>query len=193
MIASLRGHLRAIQGDSLIVEVGGVGLRVFCVRGFGKGQARVGQEIALHTHMHVRENDIALYGFEAKEQLDLFVLLVGVNGIGPRTALAALSALSPAALRQAIVREDLNALTQIPGVGPKTARRLVLDLRERLQTTVDVEGPLAPQPEDVEVLNALTALGYSVAEATSALEAVPDEVQALDERILAALRSLGSR
>lgn len=190
MIATLRGQVRAIQSESLIIEVGGVGYRVFCVRELLSGQVRPGQTIELYTHMCVRENDITLYGFTAEEEQGLFALLVGVNGIGPRTALAALSSLSPDALRGAIVREDLDVLTRIPGVGPKTARRLMLDLRDRLQAAVGVEGVTVPDQEDVDVINALTALGYSVAEATQALDAIPKDAQALDERILAALRVL---
>ena len=190
MIATLRGQVRAIQSESLIVEVGGVGYRVLCVGGLLSGKVRQGQTIELYTHMCVRENDITLYGFVSEEEQGLFALLVGVNGIGPRTALAALSSLSPDALRGAIVREDLDVLTRIPGVGPKTARRLMLDLRDRLQAVVGVEGVTVPDQEDVDVINALTALGYSVAEATQALDAIPKDAQALDERILAALRVL---
>jgi holliday junction DNA helicase RuvA len=192
VIATLRGQVRAVQSDSLIVEVGGVGYRVFCVGGLLSGKVHTGQTIELYTHMCVRENDITLYGFVSEEEQGLFALLVGVNGIGPRTALAALSSLSPDLLRSAIVREDLDVLTRIPGVGPKTARRLMLDLRDRLKAVTGVEGMAVPDQEDVDVINALTALGYSVAEASNALEAIPDEVQALDERILAALRVLSS-
>ncbi|MBC7237078.1 MAG: Holliday junction branch migration protein RuvA [Chloroflexi bacterium] len=193
MIASLTGQVRAIGKDALVVEVGGVGYRVFVGDGLLGGKVRVGQTIELYTQMWVRENDIALYGFRSAEELDLFSLLVTVSGVGPRTALAALSALSPESLRSAILREDLSVLTRIPGVGPKTARRLVLDLRDRLQWIGGPETGAVPQEQDVEVINALTSLGYSVAEATAALEAVPEDVHELDQRILAALRVLGSR
>jgi holliday junction DNA helicase RuvA len=192
VIATLRGQVRAIQSESLILEVGGVGYRLFCVRDLLSGKVRPGQPIELYTHMYVRENDISLYGFTSEEEQELFALLMGVSGIGPRTALAALSSLSPDTLRSAIVREDLDVLTRIPGVGPKTARRLMLDLRDRLQAVTGIEGMAVPDQEDVDVINALTALGYSVAEATNALAAIPEDAQALDERILAALRVLSS-
>ena len=192
MIASLRGKIQAIKEDSLVIDVGGVGFRVHVVSSLLDGTVRVGQTDELYTHMCVRENDISLYGFRSLEEHDLFVMLIGVSGIGPRTALAALSALSPETLRSAIIQGDISALTRIPGIGKKTAQRLMLDLKDRVGMSKEIGIALSLQEGDADVINALTALGYSLAEARGALATVSPDVQELDERILAALRFLGS-
>lgn len=192
MIASLRGQLQAVRSDSLVIDVGGVGYQVFVPRSLLEQPGHVGQPLALHTHLAVRETAIALYGFCTPEELELFSVLIGVSGIGPRTALAALSVFSPETLRGIVAQGDATALTRIPGVGRKTAQRLVLDLRDRLGEAAAAWVPAAT-PADADVINALTALGYSVAEAQVAIGNLPPEASELDERILAALRYLGSR
>ena len=131
MIASLRGQLELIRDDSVIVEVGGVGYLVHVTTTFLNEVGRVGQLVELYTHTHVRENELALYGFRALEELDLFKMLIAVSGIGPRTALAILSSFSPETLRSAIAQGDALALTRVPGIGRKTAQRLVLTSRTR--------------------------------------------------------------
>lgn len=192
MIASLRGQLQAVRAESLIIDVGGVGFQVFVPRALLDQPGHVGQTITLHTHLAVRETELALYGFAAAEELELFAVLLGISGIGPRTALAALSVFSPETLRGIVAQGDATALTRIPGVGRKTAQRLVLDLRDRLGEVTTAWAPAAT-PADTDVINALTALGYSVAEAQTAVANLPAETSELDERILAALRYLGSR
>ncbi|MFH1086409.1 MAG: Holliday junction branch migration protein RuvA [Chloroflexota bacterium] len=191
MIASLSGQIQAVRDSSLIVQVAGVGYDVH-VPQTARSQVRVGQTIDLWTHLHVRENELALYGFLHVEEHDLFALLLGVNRIGPRTALAIVSTFAPETLRQAVAQGDLAALARIPGVGPKTAQRLLLDLKDKIGVSAEgaVAGPLSPL--DVDVINALTALGYSVVEARTALGAIPPETTTLDERILAALRAMAA-
>jgi Holliday junction DNA helicase RuvA len=176
----------------MVVEVGGVGYYVHVTRSVLEDPPRLGHTIELHTHLHVRETEIALYGFRTIDELDLFSILLNVSGIGPRTALAALSAFSPETLRGAIAQGDANVLTRIPGIGRKTAQRLMLDLKDRIGPPTEPWVATMPQEGDVDVLNALTALGYSLAEAQGALGAIADESTELDERILAALRYLGS-
>jgi Holliday junction DNA helicase RuvA len=192
VIASLCGQVRLIRDDAMVVEVGGVGYYVHVTRSVLEDPPRLGQTIELHTHLHVRETEIALYGFRTIDELDLFSILLNVSGIGPRTALAALSAFSPETLRGAIAQGDANVLTRIPGIGRKTAQRLMLDLKDRIGPPTEPWVATMPQEGDVDVLNALTALGYSLAEAQGALGAIADESTELDERILAALRYLGS-
>jgi holliday junction DNA helicase RuvA len=196
VIASLRGQLKALRNSAVIVEVGGVGYLVHVPTPLLNDLGHIGQVVELYVHTHVRENELALYGFRTQEELDLFDLLLGVTGIGPRTALAILAGFSPETLRGAIAQGDVAALTRVPGIGRKTAQRLLLDLKDKVS-------PVGALPEaqwmagfdaaDADVVNALTALGYSVAEAQSALAAVSPEVQGLDARILAALRVFGSR
>lgn len=198
MIASLRGVLRATSSEGVVIDVGGVGFRAQIPESLRQQLPRIGQTVELHTHMAVRQNDITLYGFGTAEELELFRVLLGVSGIGPRTALATLSAFSPEALRSIIASGDAAALARTPGIGRKTAQRLLLDLRDRLggyeaMTTAAVGGGAALSGPDAEVMAALTALGYSQAEAQAAIAEIPDDVAELDARILTALRLLSSR
>jgi Holliday junction DNA helicase RuvA len=192
MIASVSGRVKAVRKQTLVVDVGGVGFEIAVVNALLEGQAVVGQPIDLYTHMHVREAEISLYGFVTLAELDLFTTLLRVSGVGPRTALAVLSTFSPETLRGAIAQGNVAALTRIPGIGAKTAQRLVLDLKDKIGLTAAAMASTPLHEGDADVLNALTALGYSLAEAQSALRAIPADVESLDQRILAALRSLGS-
>jgi Holliday junction DNA helicase RuvA len=192
MIATIHGNVQAVQQGAVVVVLGGLGLRIL-VPDSVLEHAHVGRSVDLFTHLHVRETDVSLYGFDSQSELDLFVMLLGVSGVGPRTALAVLSTFSPETLRGALSKGDVVALTRIPGIGRKTAERIVLDLRDKVGSGAGSLGSLSAMPEgDADVINALTALGYSLNEAREALSGVPDEATALDERILAALRSLGS-
>ncbi|MEA3407709.1 MAG: Holliday junction branch migration protein RuvA [Chloroflexota bacterium] len=190
MIASLSGRVKAIREDALVIEVGGVGFLVNVVANVLESVTRVGQSVELYTYMYVREKRIALYGFLTAEERELFTTLLGVSGVGPSTALAVLSTFSPEVLRGAIAQGDASTLAHIPGIGPKTAQRMLLDLRDKI--TVSEAWVPGMGEGDAEVIDALTALGYSVSEARSAVSGIPDEVEALDERILAALRYLGA-
>jgi Holliday junction DNA helicase RuvA len=191
MIASVQGRIQALRAQALIVQVGGVGLLVRVPDSVLDG-AQVGHIVELYTHLYVRESELALYGFGTEEEHDIFTTLLGVSGIGPRTALAVLSTFSPEVLRSAITQGDVGMLTRIPGIGRKTAERMMLDLKDKVGAPSGVAWSMAAMREgDAEVINALTSLGYSLGEARDALAAVPVETKALDERILAALRSLG--
>lgn len=192
MIASLCGQVQYREEGALVVVVQGVGYRVYVADSVVDAVPHVGAHIELVTEMVVRENEVALYGFQTSEERDLFRLLLTVSGVGPRTAIAVLSTFSPETLRAAVAHDDIAALTRIPGIGRKTAQRLVLDLRDRVGVPTQPWQSGAPSEGDVDVLHALTALGYSLAEAQAALAAVPTEATTLDERILAALRSLGA-
>ena len=185
--------MKAIHKDTLVVEVSGVGYVVHVPATLAAQGLHVGQAIELHTHLHVRENELALYGFQTAEELDLFAVLITVNGIGPRTAMGALSVFAPETLRGAIAQGNAVALTRIPGIGRKTAERMVVDLRDKIGPAGDQRPMTAFQEEDADVLNALTALGYSLMEAQDALAGVGSDVQGLDLRILEALRYLGGR
>lgn len=191
MIASLQGRVKAITANALIVEVGGVGYRVRVGHSLLDGAVRSGQAIELFTHLYVRENEIALYGFRTLQEQELFATLLGVSGIGPRTALAILETFSPETLRDIVTQGDANILTRIPGIGRKTAQRLMLDLKDKIGISGEVVLTLGISERDADVINALTALGYTLSEAQMALAGIPKEIEALDERILAALQFLG--
>jgi Holliday junction DNA helicase RuvA len=191
MIARLEGMVIDIGSDHLVVSVGGVGLRVHVPGDVLRGLSGRGAHVRLFTHLHVRENELALYGCSTQEQLELFHLLLSVSGIGPRTALTILSSLSPERLRAAVSREQPDVLAQVPGVGLKTARRIIFQLKDKL-----APGQIAAVPgltdQDTEVIAALTALGYSVVEAQTALQNIPrDPEMSLEEQLRLTLAFFG--
>jgi Holliday junction DNA helicase RuvA len=188
VIASLQGVLATKGKDSVVVRVGGVGFRVFVPQSLLDQAPALGQELTLHTYLHVRENELALYGCRSEEELSLFGVLLGVSGIGPKVALSALSALPPEQLRAAIAQEDLAALSRVPGIGPKTAKKLVFDLKDKIAAQLPAGEPVPMLAEaDADLLAALTTLGYSVAEAQEAIRSLPREELALEERVRLAL------
>ncbi len=189
MIARLHGKVASVGQDSLVVDVGGVGYRVRVPRSLLEELRGTGDTVTLYTHLHVRENELALYGCASEEELGLFETLLGVSGIGPRSAMNIVSNVPQEMLRDAIARGDAAALARVPGVGKRTAERLVTELKGKLG---EVEAsPLgALGAGDAEVIAALTALGYSVAEAQQALAGLPRAGDLpLEERIRLALRS----
>lgn len=189
MIARLHGRVVAVGQDSLVVDVGGVGYRVRVPRSLLQELEGVGETVTLHTHLHVRENELSLYGCSREDQLSLFQALLGVSGIGPRSAMNIISNVSTETLCETIARGDAAALARLPGIGKRTAERLVTELKGKLG---EAEGaPLGGlSAGDAEVIAALTALGYSVAEAQQALVGMPAAgEQPLEERIRLALRS----
>jgi Holliday junction DNA helicase RuvA len=191
MISRVCGTVAGQGADFLVVDVGGVGLQVFVPPPLVGEMARLGQEVTLHTHLQVRENDLTLYGFAAEEQLALFRLLLGVQGIGPRVAMSILSHLTPDRFRAAIAHEDAPTLSRVPGIGPKTAKKLLFDLKDR----VAAELPGAPpplRPADTDLLAALTGLGYSVVEAQTAIASLPPQDLPLEERLRLALSYFAS-
>lgn len=182
MIASVRGRVIARGIDHVVVDVGGVGYKVFVPR------QPDGEAVLLHTHHVVREDGQFLYGFASREELALFDMLTSVNGVGPRAALALLSVSRAADLAAAIAAGDVAALARAPGVGKKTAERLIVDLRTKVTPFAGAVLPGAARVDD-EAAAALQALGYTPAEATAALRGVPPASTATtEERVRAALR-----
>ncbi len=193
MIATLCGVLAALGRDQVVVQVGGVGFQVFVPQTLLDGLEGPGQEVTLYTHLHVRENELTLYGFGSEEELALFRLLQTVPGIGPKVALSLLSRLPPDRLRAAIAQGDEAVLARVPGIGPKTAKKLVFDLRDRLAAEMPTGMPrLALAEADTDLIAALTGLGYSLAEAQEALRALPREPLPLEERVRLALAYFAS-
>jgi len=188
MIATLEGRIVAKGENYVIIDVGGVGFKVYIPSSLLNRLGGTGQEVSLFTHMHVRENEIALYGCSTPDELSLFELLLGVSGIGPRVALNVVSMMSSDALREAIARGDAAMLTRIPGVGKKTAERVMLDLKDKLGVGLEFVSYPALTHADAEVISALTSLGYSIAEAQAALRSLPREDLPLEERIRLALQ-----
>jgi Holliday junction DNA helicase RuvA len=190
MIATLSGKVQARSDDALVVNVGGVGFRVRVSTGTLASLGAVGRQIELFTHLRVREDELTLYGFATSDELALFETLMTVSGIGPKVAMGIVSNAAPDTLRLAISRGDLDVLTALPGLGKKTAQRLVLELKGKID--VAALGEVAElAPVDEEVMNALVNLGYSAAEATRAARSVPATAKTIEDRIRIALQYLG--
>jgi Holliday junction DNA helicase RuvA len=189
-IARLRGSVEDRGEDWLIVTVGGVGVLASVPTSTADG-ATVGREFALYTHLHVREDALTLYGFASREELALFEQLISVSGVGPRVALGLLSAIDAAQLASAIVGGRSDVLRKVPGVGQKTAERIVLDLRDKVAPPAagaDVEQPRLDEKTDADVVAALVALGYTQAEASAAAEQLPSNgAMPLEEKVRVAL------
>lgn len=190
MIATLEGTLEYRGNDSIIVNVGGIGFQVY-VSGSTLAQlAAVEGKVSIHTHLHLREDNVTLYGFASGKELALFKNLISVSGIGPRVALGLLSALNPEQLVMAIAGGNTHLISQAPGIGKKVAERLVIELRSKLEKDWK-EMALPSAPENTDVLAALTGLGYSLAEATKAVSKLPDsEELSLEEKIRMALQEM---
>lgn len=188
MIASIKGKISQKGEGSLVIQVGGFGVTVFvpelvCL------QSEVGQHTNLFTHLVVREDNLSLYGFELKEECELFQHVIRVNGIGPRTGLAIISTLSPDLIYEAVINEKPQIFNQVPGVGNKTSQKIVLFLHDRLKTRID-EGVISGvRNVNNDLLDALIGLGYSIIEAQTAIQSLPKECsEELEERIRLALQ-----
>jgi holliday junction DNA helicase RuvA len=191
MIASLEGRVAARSHNAVVVNVGGVGLRVLCPQPL-LAAARVGEPILLFTHLVVREDDLSLIGFGTEDELALFESLITVSGVGPKLALAALSAMAPDTLRLAIGQDQPELIARVPGIGKKTAQKIVLDLRDKIGVSELPEGLAALTEADTAVIDALTTLGYSIVEAQRAVQGLPKDITDVEERLRRALASFGS-
>jgi Holliday junction DNA helicase RuvA len=194
MIASLHGVLESLGGDYAIINAGGVGFRVFMPTSVLSALGKVGEEVRVFTHLHVTDDDISLYGFGSADELTLFETLIGVSGLGPRLALAMLSTLSVEQLTMAIATGSIDLLTTAPGIGKKMANRLVLELKDKVGAGLIATPAIQIAQENTDVLAALTALGYSVAEASRAVAALPAASElSVEERVKLALQYFGGK
>ena len=188
MIASLNGRVSGKFKDSAVVTVNGVGFHVF-VPGPLLDQLHPGEIANLYTHLVLRQDSLTLYGFENVESRELFEILIGVSGIGPRLALSMLSTLEPETIERAVFNEQAEVFTRVPGIGTKTSRKILLHLQDKIPSVEGLEPMVAISDVDAEVVGALTALGYSVVEAQAAMQAIPkDASQDIEERLRIALQ-----
>ncbi len=192
MISSVNGSLLKRGKDHLVVNVGGVGLRINTPKTVLENVGDIGRDIFLHTHLIVRETELTLYGFGKEDELELFTILLGVNGVGPKVALAIVSTLSPEMLKSAIIREESAALQRVPGIGKKTAQKIMFELQSKLDLTAEsaMSVPLVAD-SDAEVIDFLTTLGFSIVEAQTALQRVPKDIDSVEEKMQVALQYLG--
>jgi Holliday junction DNA helicase RuvA len=187
MIARLGGKVWSMGEDHVVVRAGGIGFQVRAPARVLDHLGGVGQAVELFTYLHVRENELALFGFLTEEELTLFKLLLSVSGVGPKVALALLGTVSPDALRQAVVQEEPGLLSRVPGIGQKTARAIIFHLKDKIIPT-EVEAAPLLSDTDAEVIAALTGLGFSLVEAQAALQSLPqDDGLPVEERVRRAL------
>ena len=172
MIASLSGKVLYTANDGVVVEVGGIGLRVGVPAGL-RDKLHPGEPVFLHTHLVIRQDLLALYGFDTVESREYFELLLSVDGIGPKLALSILSVMNPDAIRRAVFNEQAELFTRVPGVGKKTAQKILLYLQDKVGKVDGLASMAGISDTETDVLEALTALGYSVVEAQAALQAIP--------------------
>ncbi len=194
MISSLCGKLESLGGDWAIINVGGIGFQVYMPTSTMSTLGPVGGELKLHTHLHLREDNVTLYGFSSADELALFQTLIGVSGLGPKLALATLSAMSVEQLTMAIATGSVDLLTTIPGIGKKVANRLILELKEKIGAGWISTPATQLAQENTDVLGALISMGYTVAEATKAVGSLPAGSElSLEEKIKLALGYFGGK
>ncbi len=171
MIASVRGIVQHVGLQEVVLEVGGMGVQITVPQAALDPAPTIGHAMFLHTRLIVREDSLSLYGFSTVEQREVFDLLLQVSGVGPRLAVTILSHLPPDGLRAAVAGDQPAALTKVPGIGRKTAEKIIFHLKDRLAAP-QTPGGLALEA-DSDVVSALTALGYSLVEAQSAVQSIP--------------------
>ncbi len=193
MIATLKGTLEYRGTDSVIINVGGMGFQVYAPGSTLSQLGAINDKVSLYTHLHLREDNVSLYGFASEEELALFRNLISVSGIGPKAALALLSALDPEQLVIAITSGNIDVISQVPGIGRKMANRMVIELKSKLEKEWK-EAALPLATENTDVVAALTSLGYSLREATQAVFSLPGSSElSLEEKVKLALQQLAGR
>ena len=199
MYSYIRGELAEINLDHIVIDVNGIGYMVYISGQTFEYLPNIGQQIKVHTYLHIREDAMILYGFLTKDDLDMFIKLIGVSGIGPKGGLAVLSVLSADDLRFAILAGDAKAIAKAPGVGAKTAQRVILELKDKMsledafeKKAEHVSAAASTEPSvKQEAVMALTALGYSSTESLKAVSAVQITAEMDVEEVLkAALKHL---
>jgi Holliday junction DNA helicase RuvA len=190
MIAKIKGKIEYIKDNYVVVDAGNIGYKVFTTP-YILGKIAGKGEIDFFIHTYVREDTLALYGFLAMEELEMFELLISISGIGPKAAMGILTVATPKTIKTAILNEDSSILTRVSGVGKKTAERVILELGNKIADMPESEKDQTVS--DMDAIEALVSMGYSAADAREALKMVPKEIQEVGARIKMALRSLGKK
>lgn len=190
MIATIEGNLASKATDHIVLEMGGIGIEI-CAP-YSTIEKLNSDRVFLYTRLVVREDSLTLYGFATPGERELFDAFLKISGIGPRLAIAILSTLSVDNLHSAVRNDRPEVISRVPGIGKKTAQKIVLELQDKIPSALE-EAPLgADGDSSAEVMDALTALGYSVVEAQTAIQSLPmDAPDSVEERVLIALRNLG--
>lgn len=196
MFAYIKGSLEQKSNNYVVIDVGGIGYKIFMATKAIEALGEIGQVVKVHTHYYVREDNISLYGFNTNEELRMFELLLQVSGIGAKSAIAMLSEISPSSFVLAVISDDISQLVKIPGIGKKTAARIVLELKDKLKTeeaitkTEEVKLSITNEEETSEAIAALQVLGYTKREIEKALENIDTKNLQLEEIIKQGLKNL---
>lgn len=202
MYAYIKGLLIQKKEEFVVLEAGGIGYKIFCLPPMQDRFGKTGDKVCIFTHLYVREDTFALYGFPSQEEHDMFIMLLAVTGIGPKVALALVAQVMPSQFALAVITGDVKRLTQVKGVGKKGAERLILELKDKLKgfafegadgefIVADVAGALASDSRQMqEAMSALVILGYTALEARKAVTAAYKEDMAVEELIRLSLRAL---
>jgi len=194
VIASLHGKLESLGSEWAVINVGGIGFQVYMPTSTLSTLSTIGEEVKLYTHLHLKEDNATLYGFASADELGLFQTLITVSGLGPKLALAMLSAMNVEKLTMAIASGSTDLLTVVPGIGKKVANRLILELKDKVGAGWITTPAAALAEENTDVLAALTSLGYSVSEASRAVATLPSPSElSLEEKIKLALQYFGGK
>jgi holliday junction DNA helicase RuvA len=194
MIAAVEGTLVSRGTNSVTVKAGPLSLHINVPASINSRLGHPGSTVFLHTHLYVREDIMALYGFATAQELSLFEQLITVSGIGPKVALALLTALSADQVTTGIISGNADLLSQVPGIGKKTAARIILDLKGKLEKGWDGEVIAAVTDSDSDAVAALTGLGYSIREAAQALSAIAKtEDMSVEDKVRLALQQLAKK
>ena len=197
MIAYVKGKLDTKTNTFVVIDVQGIGYKIFMSAKSIESLGEIGQEIKVYTHYYVREDNISLYGFSSNEELRMFELLISVSGVGAKSAIAMLSEITPSSFALAVITDDISKLVKIPGVGKKTAARIILELKDKLKTetaieqTEEINVQIEKDNDSNEAIAALQVLGYTRKEIEKVFEKIDIKNLELEEIIKAALRHLG--
>ena len=196
MFEFIQGTLCKKASDYCVIQVGGIGFKIFIDARTSASLGYEGDEVTVYTYLQVKEDDLSLFGFASQEELAIFELLISVNGVGPKMALAVLSAMTPSAFSIAVAKGDFKAITAGKGVGPKLAQRIVLELKDKIKADItaaeETETAVSLNAEDIlqEAVAALVVLGYRSADASKAVKAVYEDGLTLEELVKLSLRNL---
>ena len=197
MISYIKGKLEAKNIDSVIIEVGGIGYKIFMSVNSMDRLGEAGTDVKVYTYMRVREDDISLFGFCTNEELKMFEQLLGVSGVGAKSALSILANISPSSFALAIITEDINTLKGLPGIGAKSAQRMILELKDKMKTQEAIETEVVPVKATIkndkakDAIEALQVLGYSRRDIELIMAKINTEELSVEEIIKQGLKYLG--
>ena len=197
MFAYIKGNLEIKTNGYVVVDVGGIGYKIFMSQNAIEKLGESGKEVKIHTYVRVREDDISIFGFNSNEELRMFELLLSVSGIGAKSSLTILSNISPSSFALAVISNDIGKLKKLPGIGPKTAQRIILELKDKLKTEEAIDDNVEELKEAIiendkvsEAISALQVLGYSRREIDVALENIDKNSLSIEEIIRQGLKNL---